>query len=86
MVKQRERQAYAIWPWGGKRRVRGVHPGGEADKGDQHVVGQERCGGNQAGLGAEVLPGHHVGAAAVRVGWVRLAGGEVEAAEKGRDC
>ena len=59
--------------------------GGDADGHVEDVVEHQRRGGEQAGAGAEVLPGDGVGAAVARVGADGLAVGDVEDGQERQD-
>ena len=74
--RQAERQRVRLEH--GERRDQGADTGRDADGHDQHVVEHERGGGEQAGGRAQVLLGHRVRAAAVRIRRDRLPVGEID--------
>ena len=55
-----------------------AHAGRNAHRGGQDVVDHERRGRQQTGIRAQVLSGHGVGAAALRIGLDGLAVAEVD--------
>ena len=61
------------------------HPGGDRHGDGQGVVNDQGGGRDQADVGAEVVPGHGVGTAAVRVGGDDLAIGEDQDGQEGDD-
>ncbi len=69
----------------GHGRRQGQHARHDAHRHGEHVVNQQRRGGHEAGVRAQVLAGHDVGPAAVRVGVDGLPVGEDDDGQQGGD-
>ena len=79
------RQSGSVYGWSDRHgRDQSADARRDADGHDQDVVEHQRRGGEQAGAGAQVLLGHGVRPAAVRIGRDRLPVREVDHHEQAR--